>query len=101
MRQARHLTNTAAVSAIQCEVINMFSLLGFLIVGAIAGWLAGVIMKGQGFGLGINIVIGVVGALIGGFLFGLLGFTTHGLIGSTITATIGSVILLFVLNKLK
>jgi uncharacterized membrane protein YeaQ/YmgE (transglycosylase-associated protein family) len=79
----------------------MASLLGILIVGAIAGWLAGIIMKGSGYGVGINIVIGVVGAAIGGILFSVLGFSAHGLIGSTITATIGSVILLFVLNKLK
>jgi uncharacterized membrane protein YeaQ/YmgE (transglycosylase-associated protein family) len=79
----------------------MASLLGILIVGAIAGWLAGIIMKGSGYGIGINIVIGIVGAIIGGVLFAILGFSAHGFIGSTIVATIGSVVLLFVLNKLK
>ena len=56
----------------------------FLIIGAIAGWLAGQIWKGGGFGLVGDIVVGVVGAFIGGWVFGLLGIASGGLIGSII-----------------
>ncbi|HVW66877.1 MAG TPA: GlsB/YeaQ/YmgE family stress response membrane protein [Candidatus Peribacteraceae bacterium] len=65
----------------------------FLIIGGIAGWIAGEIMRGHGFGILGNIAVGIVGALIGGFLFG-----AYGLVGSLISATVGSIILLFILN---
>ena len=58
----------------------------FLVIGAVAGWIAGQIMRGGGFGLFGNIVVGVIGALIGGWLFGLLGIAVGGLIGSIIAA---------------
>ena len=73
----------------------------FLAIGALAGWLAGKLMKGHGFGLPMNIVVGVVGALIGGFVFRLLGIVTFGLIGSIITATAGAVLLLLIVSKIK
>lgn len=77
-------------------------LLWFIIIGLIAGWLAGKLMKGKGFGVVGDIVIGVIGALIGGFLFRTLGLSTDGgLIGSLIVATIGAVVLLFVLRLFK
>ena len=53
----------------------------FLIIGAIAGWLAGRIMKGRGFGIIGNLIVGIIGAFIGGFVFSLLGIATYGLIG--------------------
>ncbi len=66
-------------------------LIGFLIVGAIAGWLAGVLVKGRGFGLLGDIVVGVVGSYIAGHL----GLYIHfGLIGSILSATLGAVLLL-------
>ena len=73
----------------------------FLAIGAIAGWLAGTLMKGGGFGLLGNIVVGVIGAILGGFLFGLLGISAGGLIGSIVTATAGAALLLFVVGKIK
>ena len=76
-------------------------LIGALIIGAIAGWLAGTIMKGKGFGALGNIVVGIVGAVIGSFVFGLLGFTSSGLIGSLVTATVGAVILLWAVSIIK
>lgn len=77
-------------------------LLWFIIIGLVAGWLAGKLMKGKGFGVVGDIVIGVIGALIGGFLFRTLGLSTDGgLIGSLIVATIGAVVLLFVLRLFK
>ena len=74
--------------------------LAALTVGGIAGWLAGVIMKGQGHGLLMNIVIGIVGGAIGGFVFSFVGVGATNLIGSIITATIGAIILLWIVNKL-
>ncbi len=74
------------------------SLLWFLIIGLAAGWIAGELMRGDGFGLLGNIVVGVVGALVGGFLFDLLGISAYGLIGSLIMAVVGAVVLLFLLN---
>jgi uncharacterized membrane protein YeaQ/YmgE (transglycosylase-associated protein family) len=73
----------------------------FLIIGGIAGWLAGNIMRGGGFGIPINIALGVVGALVGGFLLSILGFQAAGLIAQLITATIGAVVVLAIAGALK
>jgi uncharacterized membrane protein YeaQ/YmgE (transglycosylase-associated protein family) len=81
--------------------ISITSLLIFLVIGAIAGWLAGTIMKGRGFGLLGNIIVGVVGALIGGFVFGLLGIIANSLIGSIVTAVAGAIILLYLVDIIK
>ena len=81
--------------------MDLQTLLIFLAIGAVAGWLAGIIMQGSGFGLLGDIVLGVIGAVIGGFLFGLLGFAAVGLIGQIISATVGAVALVFVLRLLK
>ena len=76
-------------------------LLAIILLGAIAGWLAGQIMKGSGFGLIINIIIGIVGSMIGGWVFSLLGLSSYGFIGSLVTATVGAIILLFIVGKIK
>jgi len=81
--------------------MDIDSVIGVLIIGALAGWIAGKIMKGKGFGLAINIVVGIVGAVIGSFLFGLIGVTPGGLIGSLITATVGALALLFAISLVK
>ncbi len=74
----------------------------FLIIGAIAGWLAGLIMKSGNSGLLVNIMIGCVGAFLGGWLFGVLGISSGGgLIGSLITALIGAIVLLFIIGLIK
>jgi uncharacterized membrane protein YeaQ/YmgE (transglycosylase-associated protein family) len=73
----------------------------FLIIGALAGWLAGQIMKGRGFGVIGNILVGVVGAFIGGFLFRVLGFAAFGLIAQLIMATIGAIILLWIAGYVR
>jgi len=78
------------------------NILWFLLVGVIAGWLAGVLVKGGGFGLIGDLVVGIIGALIGGLLFsGLGGVAGGGLLGSILVATLGAVILLVVLRVLK
>ena len=81
--------------------MDITGLIIFLAIGAIAGWLAGKLMKGGGFGLFGNIVLGIIGAVIGGFVFGLLGISAGGLIGSIITATAGAAMLLFVVKLIK
>jgi uncharacterized membrane protein YeaQ/YmgE (transglycosylase-associated protein family) len=74
----------------------------FIIVGLIAGWLAGVIMKGGGFGVIGDIIVGIVGALLGGWLFSTMGVSTGGgLLGAIIVALIGAIILIFLLRLIK
>ena len=78
------------------------SFVWFILIGLIAGWLAGQIMKGGGFGVLGDIIIGVIGALLGGWLFGQLGiFAGGGLIGSLIVATLGAVIFIALLRLIK
>jgi uncharacterized membrane protein YeaQ/YmgE (transglycosylase-associated protein family) len=78
------------------------SLIAFLLIGAVAGWLAGLLMRGGGFGLLGNIVVGIVGAFVGGFLFGLVGLSAgSGLVGSLITAVVGAAVLLFIVGLFK
>ena len=81
--------------------MDITSLIIFLAIGALAGWLAGNIMKGRGFGVLGNIVVGIVGAVFGGFLFGLVGITAGGLLGSIVTATVGAIALLFLIGIIK
>ncbi|AWY01369.1 transglycosylase [Marinomonas primoryensis] len=73
----------------------------FLVIGALAGWLAGQFVKGAGFGLVGNIVIGVVGSFVGGFTFQLLGLYSGSFLGSLLTATVGAIILLYVVRLAK
>ena len=74
----------------------------WLIVGAVAGWLAGLIVKGYGFGLGGNIVLGIVGAFVGGWLFGRLGIViAPGILGTIIAATVGAVVLLLIIGVVR
>ena len=76
-------------------------LLWFLLIGIAAGWLAGQLMKGGGYGLIGDLVIGVIGSFLGGWVLGALGIFTSGLIGSLITATIGAVLLVFLVRLIK
>ena len=81
--------------------MDLTSLIIWIIIGAVAGWLAGKIMKGGGFGLLGNIIIGIIGAFIGGLIFGLLGITAGGIIGSIIMATICAIVLLYIVKLVK
>jgi uncharacterized membrane protein YeaQ/YmgE (transglycosylase-associated protein family) len=76
--------------------VEQQGLIGFLIVGLIAGWLAGKLFQGGGFGLFGNMIVGVIGALIGGSVFQFLGVDYGGFLGSLVTAVMGAGILLFV-----
>jgi uncharacterized membrane protein YeaQ/YmgE (transglycosylase-associated protein family) len=73
----------------------------FLLVGLVAGWLAGKITKGSGFGVLGDIVIGVIGAFVGGFLFGLVGISAGGTVGSIIVATIGAIVLVYIVGAIR
>jgi uncharacterized membrane protein YeaQ/YmgE (transglycosylase-associated protein family) len=74
----------------------------FLLIGALAGWIAGKLLRGGGFGLIGNLVVGIVGAVIGGHLFSYLGVSAGGgLIGSLVTAVIGALVLLFIVGLIK
>ncbi len=74
----------------------------WLVIGAIAGWLAGLIMKGYGFGLAGNIVVGIIGAFIAGWLLPQIGFVlVGGIVAEIVNAVIGAVILLLVIGFFK
>lgn len=77
------------------------NIIWFLLIGLCAGWLAGQIMKGGGFGLVGNLIIGVIGAVLGGFLFRLVGLTSFGLLGELIMATVGAIVLIAILRALN
>ncbi|MGA2089230.1 MAG: GlsB/YeaQ/YmgE family stress response membrane protein [Stellaceae bacterium] len=78
------------------------SLIALLLVGLIAGWLAGKLIDGTGFGLIGDLIVGIIGAFIGNWLLGALGlFIGMGLIGAIISATIGAVVLLVVIKMIK
>jgi uncharacterized membrane protein YeaQ/YmgE (transglycosylase-associated protein family) len=78
------------------------NLILFVVVGILAGWLAGRVMRGGGFGLIGDLVVGTVGAFLGSRLFGLLGISTgRGFIGSLLTAFVGAAALLFVIRLIK
>ena len=76
-------------------------LLLFLVIGVAAGFLAGKIMKGSGFGLIGDLVVGVIGSFIGGWVFGLLGLSVGGILGVLVASVIGALILLYVLRLAK
>ncbi|MDZ7804859.1 GlsB/YeaQ/YmgE family stress response membrane protein [Thiohalophilus sp.] len=81
--------------------MDITSLIIFLLIGALAGWIAGVIMKGSGFGFLGNIIVGVIGAVLGGLLFRLIGLASTGLIGEIITAIVGAIVLLYIVILVK
>jgi uncharacterized membrane protein YeaQ/YmgE (transglycosylase-associated protein family) len=79
----------------------MSGLIYWVVVGLIAGWLAGKVMKGGGYGVLVDIILGILGAIVGGWVFGLVGIHAGGLIGSIIVAFIGAVILVWITRLLK
>ena len=77
------------------------SLIWTLVIGIVAGFLAGKIMKGSGFGLLGDLVVGILGAWIGSWVYGLLGITTGGILGIIVMAVIGACLLLYVIRLFK
>jgi len=81
--------------------VEPISFLYFILIGLAAGWLAGIIMKSPGGGLLRNLIIGTIGALLGGFLSQLVGIHASGLLGSLLVATAGAVVLILLLRVLS
>lgn len=79
----------------------MLHLLSFLITGAIVGWLAGLLLRGRGFGLGWNMAIGVAGALIGKFVTGIAGLSAHNWIGRVATGLVGAFFLFWLVSRMR
>jgi uncharacterized membrane protein YeaQ/YmgE (transglycosylase-associated protein family) len=77
------------------------SLIWWVVVGLIAGWAAGKIMKGGGYGVVMDIVLGIVGAVVGGWLMGIVGIHAGGFIGTIIVAIIGAVFLIWISRMIK
>jgi uncharacterized membrane protein YeaQ/YmgE (transglycosylase-associated protein family) len=78
----------------------LMDIVWFLVIGLVAGWLASMIIKREGKGILNYLIIGVVGAFLGGFLFRMLHLVAYGLLGELVVATVGAVILLVVLRKI-
>jgi uncharacterized membrane protein YeaQ/YmgE (transglycosylase-associated protein family) len=76
-------------------------LLWVVLIGILAGWLAGQITKGSGFGVLGDLIVGILGSLLGSFLFGLIGIYAYGLVGRLAMAVIGAIVLLWLIRLIK
>jgi uncharacterized membrane protein YeaQ/YmgE (transglycosylase-associated protein family) len=72
-----------------------------IVIGILAGFLAGKIMRGRGYGLLVDLLLGIVGSILGGMVFGVLGLYSSGLAGQLVVATIGAVLLIFIVRKIR
>jgi len=79
----------------------MFYLVWVVLVGIIAGWLAGQITKGRGFGVFGDLIVGILGSLLGSFIFGLIGILAYNLLGRLIMSVIGAIVLLWLIRLIK
>jgi uncharacterized membrane protein YeaQ/YmgE (transglycosylase-associated protein family) len=77
------------------------NLVYFLLIGLVAGWIAGFLTKGKGFGIFLNLLIGVLGAVLGGFFLSVLGFEGYGVLAKLATAVIGALVLLWFAKLIK
>ena len=87
--------------AVIADISSSVGWIGWIIIGGIAGWLAGLVMRGSGFGILGDIIVGIIGGVIGGIILGLLVTTTVGFWGSLVTAFIGACILLFIVRLIS
>jgi uncharacterized membrane protein YeaQ/YmgE (transglycosylase-associated protein family) len=79
----------------------MFYLVWVVLIGVLAGWLAGQIMKGRGFGVLGDLIVGILGSLLGSFLFGLIGIVAYGLLGRLVLSVVGAIVLLWLIRLIK
>jgi uncharacterized membrane protein YeaQ/YmgE (transglycosylase-associated protein family) len=79
----------------------IISLIFFLLIGGLAGWCAGLITKGSGFGVAGNIIVGIIGSFLGGLCFRLLGIVAFGIIGQFIFALAGALLFLWLLRYIR
>ncbi|MBN2596301.1 GlsB/YeaQ/YmgE family stress response membrane protein [Labilibaculum sp. A4] len=70
----------------------------FLLIGLVAGWIASILLKGRGYGMIINLILGVIGSFIGGTIFGIFGIHLNGFFGLLISATVGAIVLIWVVG---
>jgi uncharacterized membrane protein YeaQ/YmgE (transglycosylase-associated protein family) len=80
---------------------SMFYLVWVVLVGILAGWLAGQITKGRGFGVLGDLIVGILGSLLGSFLFGMIGILAYGLLGRLVMSVIGAIVLLWLIRLFK
>jgi uncharacterized membrane protein YeaQ/YmgE (transglycosylase-associated protein family) len=97
--------NTDDSAPVECgsddRRISMLYLVWVVLIGILAGWLAGQITKGSGFGLLGDLIVGILGSLLGSFLFGLFGIVAFSLIGRLVMAVLGAIVLLWLIRKIK
>ena len=79
----------------------LYGLFWAILIGLIAGWLAGKVMKGRGYGPLMDILIGIVGGMVGRLVFGLIGLAAWGIVGSIVVSFVGAVILIWLARQLK
>jgi uncharacterized membrane protein YeaQ/YmgE (transglycosylase-associated protein family) len=72
-----------------------------IVIGILAGYLAGRIMRGRGYGIVIDLLLGVAGSILGGIVFGLLGLYSSGLVGQLVIATAGAVLLIYIVRRIR
>jgi uncharacterized membrane protein YeaQ/YmgE (transglycosylase-associated protein family) len=72
-----------------------------IVIGILAGFLAGKIMRGRGYGILMDLLLGIVGSMLGGAVFGLLGLYSSGIVGRLVVATVGATLLIYVVRKLR
>jgi uncharacterized membrane protein YeaQ/YmgE (transglycosylase-associated protein family) len=87
--------------AVITAIYSTVGWIGWIIIGGIAGWLAGLVVRGSGFGILGDIIVGIIGGVIGGIILGLLVTTTVGFWGSLVTAFIGACILIFIVRLIS
>jgi uncharacterized membrane protein YeaQ/YmgE (transglycosylase-associated protein family) len=81
--------------------MSLLYFVSFLLTGALAGWICGMITKGSGFGALGNIIVGIIGAFIGSFCFGILGIVSTGIVGRLIFAVLGALLFVWLLKFIK
>ena len=79
----------------------MFYLVWVVLIGLLAGWLAGKITRGRGFGVLGDLIVGILGSLLGSFLFGLIGIVAYGLLGRLVLSVAGAIVLLWLIRLIK
>lgn len=78
-----------------------YGIIWTIVIGVVAGAIAGWLMKGNGFGFFINLIVGLVGSVLGGWIYGILGITTGGVFGTLIMSVIGAVVLLWIISLFR
>ena len=84
-----------------CARQPVFGLIWQIVIGILAGFLAGKIMRGRGYGVLMDLLLGVVGSILGGTVFGMLGLYSSGLVGQLVVATVGAILLIYIVRKLR